>query len=238
VQRFYREQFRTEGLFSFRVQIRESDLYFVCDADLEPVARAAVAEARTDLETWMTAHADFVGALTPLAVDPTAPAIVREMVAATSLYGVGPMAAVAGAVAQHAGEAMASACSHLIIENGGDIWLQSAQPLTVGVYAGEHSPFTGTLRFRVDPAGRPLGVCTSSGTVGHSLSFGRADAVVTVADRADVADAAATAIGNRIQTAADIEPVMDDERQRGSLRGLIVVSGDRMGAWGDLVLVR
>lgn len=238
VERFYRDQFLTQGCHAFRVHIEESDLFFVCDAPgLEPLARRSVASSRRHLEEAIARRREFATSLSPLAVEPGAAPIVSDMAAAADLYGVGPMAAVAGAVAQYAGETLAPHCQHLVVENGGDIWVRTGRPLTIGVYAGDKSPFTGRLRFRVDPQGRPLGICTSSGTVGHSLSFGHSDAVVTIAERADVADAAATAIGNRIVTPADIEPVMAEEQERGLLLGLIVVIQDRMGAWGNLELV-
>src|SRR5690606_22056825 len=105
----------------------------------------------------------------------------------------------------------------VIVENGGDIYLRMDRPVEIGLYAGADSPFSGTLRLRVDPRGAGLGVCCSSGTVGHSLSFGKADAVVTVAADAALADAAATSLCNRIQTTDDIASILDAEKSRGLL---------------------
>jgi hypothetical protein len=126
----------------------------------------------------------------------------------------------------------------VIVENGGDIFLQLDRPAIIALYGGPHSPFSRRLVIEVGSAGVPIGVCTSSGTVGHSLSFGKADAVVTVADSAALADAAATAICNRTQKAQDIEPVLADEKKRGKLRGLLVVVGETLGAWGEISLKR
>jgi ApbE superfamily uncharacterized protein (UPF0280 family) len=163
--------------------------------------------------------------------------VIREMTKAAQIYDVGPFAAVAGAVAQYVGDSLSPECSHLIIENGGDIYLKSEFPITLAVFAGENSPFAGKLQFRVNPAGKSLGVCTSSGTVGHSLSFGKADAVVTIAETAILADAAATSICNLIQKPDDIAKVINSEKKRQLLNALIIVMEDKMGAWGDIEFI-
>lgn len=237
MDRFYRSRFNTEGLYSFRLVMAESDLFFVCDENLESRAMDALKEARGQLEDYTSAHPAFRDSLTPVRVERSAPIIPRWMARAAALYGVGPMAAVAGAVARHVGNTLSPLCRHLIIENGGDIFLKSDRAITLGVYGGEDSPFAGKLSFTVESKGKPLSVCTSSGTVGHSLSFGKADAVVAIAARADVADAAATAIGNRVKAPGDVEMVLEQEKERGLLKGLIVVIGDRMGAWGDIKFI-
>ena len=69
----------------------------------------------------------------------------------------------------------------VIVENGGDVFLKSSGPLDLGLYAGENSPFSGEIKLRIDPSGAGIGICTSSGTVCHSLSMGKADAVTAVA---------------------------------------------------------
>jgi hypothetical protein len=227
----------TQGLFAFQVEIQESDLFVVCDRDLRAEAQAALAKARSEIESYIGREPDFRRTLAPIAVADDAPQIIRKMAEAAQVYGVGSMAAVAGAVAQEVGEAISGDCSHLIIENGGDIYIKSDRKVTLGVYAGEKSPFTGNVRFQVDPKGGSLGVCTSSGKVGHSLSFGRSDAVVTVAESAYLADAAATAIGNLIKTPHDVQPVLDKELEKNLLNALIIIIGDKMGVFGDVNLI-
>jgi uncharacterized protein len=237
LDRFYRDQFKTEGLFSWKLQIMESDLFIICDRDLKSQAKTALEKARRHIEEYIRRFPDFGESLQPVKVGDDAPGMVKNMSWSTTVYGVGPMAAVAGAVAREVGEALSPLCSHLIIENGGDIYLKSSEKITLAVYAGENSPFTGKLKFQGEPGGKPLGVCTSSGKVGHSLSFGRSDAVVTVAGRADIADAAATAIGNLVRTPRDIEPVINQEIKRKILSALIIVIDDKMGAWGEINLI-
>ena len=93
------------------------------------------------------------------------------------------------------------------------------------------------MRISVESGGKEMGICTSSGTVGHSLSFGKADAVAVIASSATLADAAATAICNSIKTPSDIEPAVEREKERGLLRGLLVVMGKHVGAWGEMEFV-
>jgi len=164
--------------------------------------------------------------------------VVRAMIAAGRAYEVGPMAAVAGAVAQAVGEGLLRWSPEVIVENGGDVFLKMDRAVELGLYAGADSPFSGTIRLRVETEGEALGVCTSSGTVGHSLSFGRADAVTAVAGDAALADAAATAIANRVESADDVERVLKEERERGLLKGLLVVIGKRIGAFGAVALAQ
>jgi len=125
----------------------------------------------------------------------------------------------------------------VIVENGGDIFLQTKTPRVAAVYAGA-SPLSGKVGVRISRVGRPLGVCTSSGTVGHSLSFGRAEAAIVVAESAALADAAATALGNRVQTAEDIEPALVWLRGIKGVLGGAVVVGEKLGAWGEVELVK
>ncbi len=127
--------------------------------------------------------------------------IVKTMAEAAEKAGVGPMAAVAGAIAEYVGRELLPFSREVIVENGGDIFLKTQKTRSIGIYAGESSPFTGKLALRIEPKDTPLGICTSAGTVGHSLSFGKCDAAILVSPSASLADAAATAVGNLIQSA-------------------------------------
>jgi hypothetical protein len=151
---------------------------------------------------------------------------------------VGPMAAVAGAFAEFVGKDLLKFSSEIIIENGGDIFLKTAKTRLVGVYAGENSPLTGKIALKIEPADTPLGICTSSGTVGHSLSFGKSDAVVVLSPSAALADAAATAIGNIVKAETDIEIALEFARGVSGLVGVAVIINDKMGVWGKVNLIR
>ena len=235
--RFYRDWVQGTGLCSFEVTERASDLMVRAERDLEREARELLAVARAEIETEIARNPVFATSLAPVAMPPSPGAVVRAMIAAGRAYAVGPMAAVAGAVAQAVGQGLLQWSQEVIVENGGDIFLQMNRPVELGLYAGEDSPFSSTLRLRVEPEGKALGVCTSSGTVGHSLSFGRADAVVAVAADAALADAAATAIANRVQCGDDLERVLNEEKERGLLDGLLAIIGKQIGAFGALTLV-
>lgn len=235
--RFYRDWVKRAGLCSFAVVERESDLMVRAERDLAHQARDLLAAARAEIEAEIARNPAFAESLAPVPMPPAAGPVVRAMVAAGRAYEVGPMAAVAGAVAQAVGTGLRRWSREVMVENGGDIFMHTQRSVELGLYAGEESPFSGTLRLRVEPGGESLGVCTSSGTVGHSLSFGRADAVVAVAADAALADAAATAIANRVHSGDDIARVLEEEKARGLLAGLLAVVGERIGAFGAVALV-
>ena len=232
---FYRKQVRAEGLTRFQISLRESDLLVLCDSDLSETAAAELQRAREGLESWIERDPVFKSTLLPHAVDATAPPVVQNMAAATQRWNIGPMGAVAGALAETVGKRLENESQTVVVENGGDTYAKSSQPLRFGLYAGEASPFSNRIAFEVDTSAG-IGVCTSSGTVGPSLSFGRADAVVAIARDTAEADAAATALANRIKTPADIEEVLEDEKAHKALVGLIACAGDRIGFWGEVTL--
>ena len=236
--RFYRDWVKKTGLVTFEVTSRESDLLIRARRDLRHQAEELLARCREEIEAEIRRRPEFAEALSPLPMPPSAGPVVRDMIAASRQYEVGPMAAVAGEIAQVVGEGLLPGTDEVIVENGGDIYLKTELPVDLGLYAGKDSPFSGEIKLRVDPAGKGLGICTSSGTVGHSLSFGRSDAVAAVAESAALADAAATAIGNRLKSADDVERVLNAEKKRGLLQGLLIVAGKRIGAYGNIQLVR
>jgi ApbE superfamily uncharacterized protein (UPF0280 family) len=121
------------------------------------------------------------------------------------------------------------------VENGGDIFLKVNSRRQIGIYAGE-SAFTGKLAIEVEPWQTPLGVCTSSGTVGPSLSLGLADAAIILSPSAALADAAATAVGNVVKSEQDIDAAIGRGKQIEGITGIMVIVGGKMGAWGDIRL--
>jgi len=233
--RTYRHWIKDGDLVSFRAAVGETDLYLRAQRSLKQEAMKAILEYRTLLEQYIEHHPHFLNALEPLPVVEDAPQIVREMAEAAQKAGVGPMAAVAGAIAEGVGRELMRFSSEVIVENGGDIFLNIQRRRTVGVYAGE-SPFTGGIALEIEPEETPLGICTSSGTVGHSLSFGRADAVIVLSPSAALADAAATAVGNLVKEAGDIPMGIEFAQGIAGLSGLLIIKGDKMGAWGQVKL--
>jgi ApbE superfamily uncharacterized protein (UPF0280 family) len=235
--RSYRHRLRGQGLFSFSVVVKETDLFICAASDLSRIARNLVIEQRNAIEAYIQQYPDFATSLEPLPAADDAPAIVKEMTEAATAAGVGPMAAVAGAIARAVGEGLMAYSPEVIVENGGDIYLKSLQTRTVSIYAGK-SPLSQRIGIRIAADDTPLAICTSSGTVGHSLSFGKADAAVAVSRSAALADAAATAIGNRVNSADDIDPALEFSSGIEGLTGAIIIIGDRIGIRGDLEICR
>ena len=125
----------------------------------------------------------------------------------------------------------------VVVENGGDVFFKTNGPVTIGIFA-DKSPISLGMGLRVDPGNEPLSVCTSSGTVGHSLSFGKADAVCVLSRSGSLADAAATSIGNQIKSKAHIGSAIDFGKHIKGVRGIVVIVGGEIGMWGELEVVR
>ncbi|MBU2535236.1 MAG: UPF0280 family protein [Chloroflexota bacterium] len=234
--RTYRHWVKGDDLVSFSVVVKETDLYIRAASNLHRKAHRLVLKYRSSLEKYIARRPDFLTSLEPIEVEAEAPKIVRDMADAARMAGVGPMAAVAGAIAEFVGKELLDFSPEVIVENGGDIYLKIQRQRTIGIFAGG-SPLTGKLGLEINPEDTPLGICTSSGTVGHSLSFGRADAVIVLADSATLADAAATAIGNRVSEPADIEKGIELARDIGQLRGVVIIKDDKLGVWGGVKIV-
>jgi ApbE superfamily uncharacterized protein (UPF0280 family) len=231
--REYRHWVQTHGLVAYTVQIRETDLYIRTCTDLSVRAFESVKRHREALEQYILSHPFFAASFEPIDVTSDAPFIVREMVRASALAGVGPMAAVAGTMAQMVGKDLAMLSKEVIIENGGDNYIRSENDRVVSIYAG-NSPLSGKVGLLVKATDTPLGICTSSGTVGPSISLGKADAAVVVAASAALADAAATAVGNAIITAGDIPHALEIAQSIEGLVGVVIIKDARMGVWGKL----
>ncbi len=233
--RTYRHWIEGKDLIAFNAAEKETDLYIRAVSDLQRKARRLIVKYRRQLEGYIGRNPDFVTSLTPLRVEDDAPAIVKGMAEAGEKAGVGPMAAVAGAIAEYVGWELLEFSPEIIVENGGDIFLKFLNKRVVGIFAGE-SPLSGKIGLEIEARDTPLGICTSSGTVGHSLSYGKADAVVVVSASAALADAAATAIGNRVEKPGDIDAAIDFGNSINGIKGIVIIIGESLGVWGDVKL--
>ncbi|MCD6320148.1 MAG: UPF0280 family protein, partial [Candidatus Desulfofervidaceae bacterium] len=191
---------------------------------------------RAQLEKYIEFHPEFKNSLAPLPYDPFAPKIVRQMLQVAQKIGVGPMAAVAGALAQAVGEELLRYSNEVIVENGGDIYLKINSSVNVGIFAA-NSPLSGHIGIKLSPHSSPLAVCTSSGKVGHSYSQGQADAVTVITRDAALADAAATAIGNLVKRKEDISRAIEFGRELEDIKGLIIILGKHLAVWGQVELI-
>jgi len=235
-ERRYRQFSHSEGLSSFTVRVKETDLFISAGKDLSGKARRLATKLRAYIENYIAVHSDFATSLEPLPFDATAPAIVRQMLKAGEKAGVGPMAAVAGAVAQAIAISLHKESVDVLVENGGDIFIYSTQDRVLGIWAGENSPFN-KYSLKIKAADTPVSVCCSSGTVGHSLSFGLSDAAIVIAKNGALADACATALGNRISSRKDLEDAINCIQNIKGVLGVVAVIGQDMAAWGQVELL-
>ncbi|MGA9140138.1 MAG: UPF0280 family protein [Methanocella sp.] len=216
-----------------KYQVKETIVTVIADEAYHETCLESICRSRAGLELFISKDPYFQRTLEPYACPPGAPEIVRRMCNATSKAGVGPMAAVAGTIAEYAVEAMMEAgATYALVDNGGDIALVNDEPVLIGIYAGE-SPIKG-LALEVLPREKVLGVCTSSGTVGPSISFGNADAALIISDDVALADAAATALGNRITDEASLKTAFDFLKGIPEVTGAIGIIGDKMATYGRL----
>ncbi len=241
VDRVYRDYQGRQDLKSFRVSLKETDLYISVanqsySPDVEKKAEKLVLSLRYDLESYISMDPDFRTTLQPHALAAGAPLIARTMAEAAGTAGVGPMAAVAGAFAEFIGRELLKISPEVIVENGGDIFIASGQKRLVAVFAGT-SLFSNRIAVEIPPEKMPLGICASSGTVGPSLSFGRADASVIIAKSAALADAAATAAGNVVQGPEDVKKGIELAKKLKGVLGAVMIKDDKLAVWGDFKLV-
>lgn len=234
--RDYRAVASQRGLAAFTVRVKETDLWLQAQRDLSAEALDSVLRHRRTLEAYIRERPEFQSALQPLPADGLAPPLVRGMLAAGRAADTGPMAAVAGAIAQAVAQDLLGLSPAVAVENGGDIYLALGREATVGIWAGQ-SPISGKLGLKLAAEAMPVAVCTSSGTVGHSLSLGRADAATVVAADAALADAAATALGNRVQGKADLGAALEWVRSVPGVLGALVIVGNQLAAWGEIELI-
>ncbi|MFV0421674.1 UPF0280 family protein [Oleidesulfovibrio sp.] len=246
--RHYRKQHSTsKGNVSFQVVLEETDLWITAPKLMQEEAAKLVRTLRGQIVSWIAICPSFAHSLTPVEVPEHAPEVVRRMAAGAALLEVGPMAAVAGTVAQMVAEGLLRLlqkraeknCSKqfdILVENGGDIFMFSPHPRTVGLLPDPESD--SVIGLVIPAEAMPLSVCSSSATIGHSLSLGTGDLVSVVASDASIADAAATAFCNMLKNADDVTRVTDRaaQLQAHGIRAVFAQCAGKIGVWGDIEL--
>ncbi len=235
-KRTYRNISPPDGLVRFDVLVQETDLSIYARYPMEAAARELVLESRGIIEKYIQRFPHFAWTLSPWIIDGPVPRIILKMTEAGKNAGVGPMAAVAGVVAEYVGRGLLMESEDVIVENGGDIFIHASQPVTVGILAGP-SPLSRKLGVRLNANANAMAICTSSGMVGPSLSMGLAEAVSIVSRSCPLADAAATAVANHVQTKKDLQPAVDFARSISGVEGVVIIKGDAVAMWGDLDIV-
>ena len=238
-KRFYRDWVKAQDLHLTHIIDKETDLVMLTNKRLDKdFIRERIRVYRCEIENYIAKDRRFLVALKPIEVELKAPKIIQTMSAAAKKANVGPMATVAGAIAQFLGEdLLREGYKDVIIENGGDIFLSTRKSRKIGIYAGKSRLWKG-LCLKINPKDTPLGVCTSSGTIGHSLSFGSADSVVILSKNTSLADAVATATANLVKIRKDLQPALDFARSVEGISGAVIILKNNMISWGKVEFVK
>jgi ApbE superfamily uncharacterized protein (UPF0280 family) len=208
-------------------------VFRICCEKYEAVVEE-IARQRQTLEAYIRSHEEFLTSFVPIELLPGAPEVARRMARAARLVGVGPMAAVAGTMAQLAAEAaLRAGADEVIVDNGGDIYLCVAEPATVGLHTGT-AGLGDRLAFLLQPHETPVAICSSSGRMGHSTSLGQCDLATVVAPDAALADAAATLAANLVKTVDDVDAALERVAAIEGIQGVLIVKNDRVGLAGRL----
>ncbi|MBN2407166.1 MAG: UPF0280 family protein [Elusimicrobia bacterium] len=237
VRRNYRNKVAIPDLDTYEVRYKETDLSISTRGVWAKEALSRLIGIRSEIEAFMEGHPTFRESMDPVKVPPDSAGIIREMADCAEKAGVGPMASVAGAIAEDIGISLSGLSDEVIIENGGDIYLWVKKERNVAVFAGDSS-LSMKLGLVISPQMTPCGVCTSSGKIGHSISYGNADAVVCVAASAALADAAATSVGNRVICRDDIEAALEFSKKIPGIAGCLIIAEDKVGISGDIEICK
>lgn len=217
----------------YRTFVHKEAAFRICCEAYDAVTREIVRQ-RTILEGYIDRHPEFQHSLTPMNLPANAPDVAQRMARAADLVGVGPMAAVAGAMAQLAAEAgIHAGAAEAIVENGGDIYLQTHGPVVIGLYSGG-SETIDRLAFELQAADTPLSICSSSGKMGHSMSLGQCDLATVASKDAALADAAATLGANLVKRIDDVEAALNCIAAIEGICGVLIVKDGHVGLAGKL----
>lgn len=217
----------------YRTFVHKEAVFRICCDEFEEVT-SEIKRQRKILEDYISVHRQFQMSLTPVELKPDAPDSAVRMARAAKLVGVGPMAAVAGVMAQMAAEAaIKKNCGEVIVENGGDIYLRTFEQVVIGLYPG-NCGVTGRFALSLQGSDTPISICSSSGKMGHSMSLGMCDLATVVSKDAALADAGATQAANLVKTIDDVEPTLNRIAGIDGIDGVIIVKDGQVGLAGKL----
>ena len=228
----------TQELTEFRVRIDDTNVFIKTDSNKAALrALKSIRMSRLEVEKYVLKHSDFMKTFEPIQVSPDSPEVIKRMANAAKSAGVGPMAAVAGAISDLAVETMIEEGANIaVVENGGEISAISVDELNIALYAGASS-ISGKLGLRIYPKETPIGIGTSSATIGSALSLGDADAATIVAENAALGDAVSTLLCNEVKSnnlMASMKESLEIAKGIKGVRGGIVVQGDYIGLVGKI----
>jgi len=222
-------------LFKEAFSLKESQCTVI--ADREEGIRAAkdsIKRHRRRLEAYIKTNPKFLHSLESVPAS-SKPLVAKLMAEAAEKANVGPMAAVAGVLADLAMKDMLRAgCKVAVVENGGEISAMSNVPIDVAVAAGD-APLSKRFGFRLTEF--PIGVATSSGRFSHALSFGDAEAATVFCKNAGLADAAATAVCNVVKgedCQAAIQAGINKALSVQGVKGVLIIYKGSTGTAGKI----
>ena len=236
-QRSYRKAFDIKGFLTYEVRLETTDLFIASKTDKRGKVRKLVRSLRDEILNYSAKDPRFLASLVPVEPYPDAPYIVRRMAEAAVKAGVGPMAAVAGGISEIIGDMLTKDDSEALVENGGDIFAYLKHDIIFSVFSGKNSIFS-DLRFKIGPEHMPTGICTSSGRIGPSLSFGDADAACVISRDVFLADACATKAANMVKCEEDIKEALDFTRSVNGVTGAVIIRDDKIGLWGNISVIQ
>jgi uncharacterized protein len=240
--RVYRESMVSDRFRSFTIVLGETDMWIGVSPSsyndsLIQFCKEKVNYYRYLIKNYLIILPEFGVSHKPVSLIGFPDPIIVKMAESAKAAGTGPMAAVAGAIAEFLGMDIVREYNpeELIIENGGDIFVSVSKELNVKFFAGENTQFN-KLHLQIPAAYPNLGICTSSGTFGHSLSYGCADSVTVVCPSAALADAWATSVCNMIKKKEDILRVIDYVKDIPDVLSVIIIKDDEIGISGRFLL--
>ncbi len=246
-ERKYRKDFlHNNNEQQIYIQIAESDLLILLTNKISKEEAVdffskKLLKIRQEIESYSIVNKEFITSLIPLKNELSNVDIIDDMLIAGKLLEVGPFAAVAGSVSEYIAKAgyeflkNKNLPTDIIVENGGDIFLISSKERVVALL---DKPNDKTMLGIKVQATNGLAICTSSATIGHSLSFGKAELLTVLAQKGSIADAAATSFCNMVQTSADFQNVLSRvQNAKGyEILGLVGSCDDELFAFGDIEL--
>jgi len=231
----YRIRVDSKGRFGWKVKYKYSDLFIVSDNDISLKITPLLFDFYRIIEKFIEIHPSFAKTFNPYKPCSDFPDIIAKMCTQSAVFNVGPMASVAGAVCEFLAGELSENNSYLAIENGGDIYIKSSKDITAGLFL-KNKYFKDSLKIKIKKNMLPCGIASSSGTLGHSLSLGKADLGVVVCKSAILADSAATAVCNMVNTKEDIEKTINHFKYFKEIEGLVVIKDDKIGLYGSIEL--
>lgn len=240
--RWYRNIVDSERFTTFQVEWLETDLWVAINiSSFEPAIPPFILEQikalRHILDDYIRGNEQLLHSLLPIQDDIAAPLEIRRLISASSIAGIGPMSAVAGLFSEVIGKAVIKQFNiqEIIVENGGDLFISIKKNIDILVYAG-NSPLSNNIAVTIPCELSPLGLCTSSGTVGHSLSFGKADAVMIACKDTAIADSLATRFGNEVKKTDDIESALKLADSFKEILSVLIIIEDKIGIRGQFAI--